>query len=469
VSHMELTENAMAAIGISLFILIMGVITGGLVFYVAAVASFMFIAYDLYSLYSARRDLRQHLTIKRGLSKNEVLLGTTTLLVCKLIYNGKSTRTMLVTQPLDDVLQGNGHWKPVKLHNGSTVFFRTTLGPRKCGRYTISPPDVTIGSRLFKDTFTVGKDLQLAVYLSIGQSRRRVGPYGFRGNFEASIFDATEIKKGKGPDFLSIRRYVDGDSLKSIDWVHSSRSNNLMVKEYEDEKPVPALFIIDVDPSMGLGGEESGLAAAISLVAAIMNKILVNDERVGAACFSHSGTIRYIQASMGAEHIYNLRAMLSTLEPAKDEGHVNRHDQETLPFDLRHALGKEPGLGSLVDDMLNSYMANIKLDGFSRTITSVLKTLNTESSIIIITNLSMGMTSLLNGIRITRYYGHQVSVVLLPHVWHEDEELVEVEMNGALATLRAHRINAVIMYPGESPEDVIRSSGVISFKTVAGG
>ncbi len=410
--------------------------------------------------------MRQNLVIKRGLSSNEIYMGSTTQLVCRFTYNGKAVRKMLVTQPLDEVLHGNGQWKPVKLYPGSSVYFRTVLEPAKSGIFTIAPPDISVESWLFKDQFNIGKDLPLTVFLSIGGLTHRIGPSSIRANRETSIFDATTIQRGRGMDFLSIRRYIGGDSLKRIDWVRSSRMSDLMVREFEDEQPTPAFFLVDIDPSMGLGEDESGLTSAVKLSAAIISKILVNDERIGAASFSGAGIEQYIYAGMGNDHMYNLRAMLSGLKTTSEDKYVRRHDHETLPYDVQNLFGREPGLKAFIDDTLRDYMANIKDDGFSRAINRVLKSLNTQSSIIIITNLSMGMTSMLNGIRIAKYYGHQVSVVLLPRIWQEDAELTGVETIGDLATLRAHGIDAVIMYPGEKPEDVIKSSGAISLKAV---
>jgi hypothetical protein len=76
----------------------------------------------------------------------------------------------------------------------------------------------------------------------------------------------------------------------------------------------------------------------------------------------------------------------------------------------------------------------------------------------------MGMTSLMNNVRIAVYYGHKVSVVLIPHTWHEDEAEADMEINRAAGTLRANGIDAVVMHPGELPDNVIKKGGLAGVK-----
>ena len=120
--------------------------------------------------------------------------------------------------------------------------------------------------------------------------------------------------------------------------------------------------------------------------------------------------------------------------------------------------------GMLIDDMLREYEANIEDDGFSRSIKTAILSINTPSRLVVITNLSMGMTSLLNNLRIAQYYGYKVSVVLMPHTWHEEEELARAEVNDAVNTLKANGVDAIVMVPGEAPGDVIKKSGSTRIK-----
>jgi uncharacterized protein (DUF58 family) len=51
---------------------------------------------------------------------------------------------------------------------------------------------------------------------------------------------------GNATEFEQIRNYVAGDELKTINWKATSRKNELMVNQYQDEKAranVPHLFL----------------------------------------------------------------------------------------------------------------------------------------------------------------------------------------------------------------------------------
>jgi uncharacterized protein (DUF58 family) len=473
---MKLKDNLKAIVGISLFILALGIITGSPVYYIlfglAGLAAAGFAIYEYYRLYSFRHDLQRRLKIRKELSRNVVFQGSSTDLVFHLNYAGRISRTIRFTQPLDGSISCKKNVTPVKLGPGAMTDFKFTLKPERSGVFRISPVLATVESWLFKDTFPLGSGLSLTVHLPIGNFSRRIGTSDIRANGYGNIFNAnirksdTALMTGAGIDFLSIRRYNQGDSLKHIDWVRSSRTKDLMVREYENEKFIPAFFIIDVDHSMGTGDAGSELSSATSLVATVITKILPNDEMIGVACFSGTDIVNFVRPGIGIEHISNLRAMLSSLEPVEGHDLNNRIDQGTLPYELKSAFGHTPGLEMLVDETLRAYTANIENDGFSRAINAALKPLNTPSSITVITNLSMGMASLLNGIRTAKYYGHQVSVVLLPHVWHEEKEQAAAEIAGNLSRLRAMGIDAIVMYPGENPDDVVRRSGATSLRAV---
>jgi hypothetical protein len=79
----------------------------------------------------------------------------------------------------------------------------------------------------------------------------------------------------------------------------------------------------------------------------------------------------------------------------------------------------------------------------------------------------MGMMSLMNNLRIARYYGHKVSVVLLPRTWHDEEGLAMEESVEIMQKLNAYGIEAAIMGPEDTPDSVIRRGGIVGLH--AGG
>ncbi len=65
-------------------------------------------------------------------------------------------------------------------------------------------------------------------------------------------FHRTKIK-GMGTDFFGIREYQTGDAFKFIDWKAYSRTQKMMVREYEAEQNIRVVIILDSSASMGAG------------------------------------------------------------------------------------------------------------------------------------------------------------------------------------------------------------------------
>lgn len=57
-------------------------------------------------------------------------------------------------------------------------------------------------------------------------------------------------RKGQGQDFHQIRSYVEGDSIRQIDWKATARYQRLMTKEYQDEADQEILFLLDCGQHM---------------------------------------------------------------------------------------------------------------------------------------------------------------------------------------------------------------------------
>jgi len=57
-------------------------------------------------------------------------------------------------------------------------------------------------------------------------------------------------------EFDSLREYVPGDSIKSIDWKSTAKLWDVHVKNYEEEKDLKILFIIDNTDSLTFGSEK---------------------------------------------------------------------------------------------------------------------------------------------------------------------------------------------------------------------
>ncbi|MDD5613864.1 MAG: DUF58 domain-containing protein [Candidatus Omnitrophica bacterium] len=96
----------------------------------------------------------------------------------------------------------------------------------------------------------------------------------FRG-IRSEFANTSSNRPGTGGNFLQIRDYQYGDSLKNIHWRATARTGHLMVKELEKFTLSNLSVILDSSASLVLGlQEESNFEYAIKTVATIANKAL---------------------------------------------------------------------------------------------------------------------------------------------------------------------------------------------------
>ena len=73
--------------------------------------------------------------------------------------------------------------------------------------------------------------------------------WDFLGNFQSAF-------RWLWVEFDSLREYIPWDSIKSIDWKTTAKLWNVHVKNYEEEKDLKILFIIDNSKSLKFGSEK---------------------------------------------------------------------------------------------------------------------------------------------------------------------------------------------------------------------
>jgi len=94
--------------------------------------------------------------------------------------------------------------------------------------------------------------------------------------------------RGKGLEFDAYRNYLPStDDAGRIDWKASARANELLIREYIEERDVQVFFVIDVSSSMVFGSSEKiKNEYALEMIAALANLILKAGDRVGFLIFN---------------------------------------------------------------------------------------------------------------------------------------------------------------------------------------
>ena len=128
--------------------------------------------------------------------------------------------------------------------------------------------------------------------------------------------------KGRGMEFDTVREYVPGDEIRSIDWNVTARSDAPFVKTFCEERELTILLALDISASGAFGSQKiSKIETAVEVAAVLMFTSLQNNDKVGLLFFADD-IVRYIPPRKGRGNVLRLiREMLAT-EPVKSETNI---------------------------------------------------------------------------------------------------------------------------------------------------
>jgi uncharacterized protein (DUF58 family) len=162
-----------------------------------------------------------------------------------------------------------------------------TIKPEERGLFEFNAINIYVSSimGLVERRITVEAHEEVKVYPSVFQMRK----------YELQVFSKTAIfqgiKKvrriGNNNEFEQIKNYVQGDDLRSINWKATSRRNELMVNQYQEERSQQVYCLIDKSRSMQMPFENLTLLDyAINSTLVLSNIILKKGDKAGVITFS---------------------------------------------------------------------------------------------------------------------------------------------------------------------------------------
>ncbi len=114
------------------------------------------------------------------------------------------------------------------------------------------------------------------------------------------------VFRGRGLEFEDYRVYTPGDDAKAIDWKASVRSNEILLKEYKEERNLDVYFLLDTSSSMIFGSTEKlKLEYAAEFVAAFSYFVMKAGDKAGLVMFNDK-IVNHIPTSTGDKHFYIL-------------------------------------------------------------------------------------------------------------------------------------------------------------------
>jgi uncharacterized protein (DUF58 family) len=164
----------------------------------------------------------------------------------------------------------------------------------------------------------------------------------FSGNYNSNF-------KGRGMSFAEVRAYTYGDDVRNIDWNVTSRNGGEpYIKEFEEERELTFMILVDVSASMDYGSKGLTKKDVITEIAATLAfSALKNSDKVGVVFFSDR-IEKYIPPKKGKSHILRIiRELIETKSDSEgtDIGEVFRFLQNTI---------KKKTVAFLLSDFLES-------------------------------------------------------------------------------------------------------------------
>lgn len=201
-----------------------------------------------------------------------------------------------------------------EIEAGKNTLFQYILEPKERGEYSFGALNVFASSPLgfVSRRFTFQKDAMLPAYPSFIHLRK----YELMAlQNEFLLGGIKRIRKlGHTMEFEQIKEYVPGDDIRTINWKATSKTNRLMVNQFQDEKSQRIFMLIDKGRTMKMPFKGlSLLDYSINASMALSHIILKKGDRAGMMTFSKrtenkvaadnkSGQLRKI-----SESLYNIK------------------------------------------------------------------------------------------------------------------------------------------------------------------
>lgn len=220
-----------------------------------------------------------------------------------------------------------------KMAGGAKKRIEYSLRPLRRGEYIFSNVNIYAHSfiGIVQRRFVFSKQNITHVYPSIMQMKK----YELRTISRIAFFEGVKKMRriGHSYEFDQIKRYVQGDDIRSINWKATGRTGDIMVNHYEDERAQQIYCIIDKSRTMKMPFNGLSLMDyAINSSLVISNIAMRKEDKAGIITFSDK-----IGTTLQPEkHRRQLQKILEVLYNEKER--FNEANYELLYLHIRNAI-----------------------------------------------------------------------------------------------------------------------------------
>jgi uncharacterized protein (DUF58 family) len=223
----------------------------------------------------------------------------------------------------------------------ATVRFSYVLEPKVRGEYALGPLSIIIKDRLgfnSLERIVPNSVTDILVYPPY-EDIKRIEILGSKRSLQLNYGLQRSKQKGLGSEFYGMRKYAFGDQFRLIDWKASARSQTLIVKEFESERDITVMILVDSSSSMAGGAiENTKFEFAIRACMLLTKVALTRRDNVGVFTFSDKKNLKFLKPGRGEDHFYQVLDFVARVKPEGKCRIVEAIDHFTRRFQKRSLI-----------------------------------------------------------------------------------------------------------------------------------
>ncbi|MBD3196788.1 MAG: DUF58 domain-containing protein [Candidatus Lokiarchaeota archaeon] len=199
-----------------------------------------------------------------------------------------------------------------------TIKFSYILEPKVRGEYPLGPLSVTVKDRLgFNSVERIVPDsvTDILIYPPY-EDIKRIEILGSKRSLNLNYGVQRSKLKGLGSEFYGMRKYVFGDQFRLIDWKASVRTQKLIVREFESERDINMMILVDSSNSMAGGAiDNTKFEYAIRACMLLTKVALTRRDNVGVFTFSDKKNFNFMKPGSGEDYFYQILDFVAKVKP----------------------------------------------------------------------------------------------------------------------------------------------------------
>ncbi|GAB5380513.1 MAG: DUF58 domain-containing protein [Aliiglaciecola sp.] len=287
-----------------------------------------------YDLWISRHSPR--LAVKRDIPTN-LSVHTEQNVSIALANRGNAAVFVQCSEHIPEHWQSTANQHKCLLQAGEVAEFNYTITPTRRGPSSIDATEIRIGSKLgfWQLDWVISHRSEHKVFPNFSAISDLAGLQGSVNLTQAGLKKFN--KRGSGMDFLQLRDYREGESIKQIDWRATSRFNKLISREFQEEKNQHVIIMLDSGRRMRVQDDDlSYFDHALNSLIMLSYTALKNGDNLSLQSFGSES--RWLSHVRGAQSVGKVMNHFYDLYPQKIASDYLAAAQELLVKQPKRAL-----------------------------------------------------------------------------------------------------------------------------------